>query len=248
MTLSIAAVTSLAAVLALPTGATSGPSAWQPVETTRFGSAAASYHLTTEANAGDDNSPRLSVLDSSGHATVITFDNGMVPVSEGLRDTGLPATNQLKSKYVFEAKALTDRSGERLVVVFGAAMDPDPFAIRVLRLGPGGKVETLLSEDAFVITSIADLDHDGVAELIGRRSYSQMDTKCLSTYDPISVFRLAAGAQGRFVYAENLSKAYNLAHHYVWDGPNAREDVAVDVCLKAGPRNSSPRRKTSLDQ
>jgi hypothetical protein len=62
-----------------------------------------------------------------------------------------------------------------------------------------------------------------------------MDTKCLSTYDPISVFRLSAGAAGRFVYDEALSKAYNLSHRYVWAGPNAREDVAVDLCRKAGP-------------
>ena len=225
----------LAFAFACPIGA-AAQSGWRPIETISYGPAPASYRLTTETNAADDNSPRLTVTDSSGHATVITFDNGMVPVSEGLRDTGLAGANLLKSKYVFVAKALTNRAGARLVVVFGAPVDPDPFAIRVLRLGAGGKVETLLSEDSFVITSITDLDHDGVAELIGRRSYSQMDTKCLSTYDPISVFRLAAGAQGRFVYDEGLSKAYNLAHHFVWAGPNAREDLAVDICLKAGPK------------
>jgi hypothetical protein len=150
-------------------------------------------------------------------------------------ETGLAKSNLLKSKYVFVSKALTNRSHDPLVVVFGAPEDPDPGAIRVLHLGAGGKMETLLSYDNFQIVSIADLDHDGVAELIGRRSFSQMDTKCLSTYDPISVFRLSAGAAGRFVYDEALSKAYNLSHRYVWAGPNAREDVAVDLCRKAGP-------------
>jgi hypothetical protein len=137
------------------------PAVWQAVETVSYGPAAASYRLTVETGPADVDSPRLVVVDPSGHTLVVTPPGGLVPVSDGLSETGLAKSNLLKSKYVFVSKALTNRSHDPLVVVFGAPEDPDPGAIRVLHLGAGGKMETLLSYDNFQIVSIADLDHDG---------------------------------------------------------------------------------------
>ncbi|HXQ44968.1 MAG TPA: hypothetical protein VN806_00020 [Caulobacteraceae bacterium] len=221
----------VAALAALTAGvAAAAPAAWQPVETTHIGA----YTLTVESDAGADDSPRLEIAAPGGHTTTLSLSGGLATVKDAMPTKSLAALNKLHSKYLYATDALRDRaSGDRLVVVFGAAQDPDPYAIRVLHLAANGQVQTLLSDDAFELTAIADLNKDGVPELIGRPSWSQMDTKCLSTYDPIGVYRLS-GAQ--YVYDEGLSKTYNLTHRYVWAGPKSREDVAVDICRKAGPK------------
>jgi hypothetical protein len=228
----VAAVASLTAGAAV--AATPAPS-WRPVETTHIGA----YTLTveSEANADDanpDNSPRLEIAAPGGHTTILSLTGGLVAVKDAMHTRALVATNKLHSKYVFAADALRDRaSGDRLVVVFGAGEDPGPDAIRVLHLAANGQVQTLLADDSFELAAITDLNKDGVPELAGYPSYSEMDTKCLETYDPRGVYRLN-GAQ--YVYDEALSKTYNLTHHYVWAGSGPREDLAVDICLKAGPK------------
>jgi len=221
----------VAAVAGLVAGAAAAaPAAWQPVETTHIGA----YTLTVESDASADDSPRLEIAGPGGHTTILSMNGGLAAVKDAMSTKSLAALNKLRSKYLYAADALKDRaSGDRLVVVFGAAEDPDPYAIRVLHLAANGQVQTLLSDDSFELTAITDLNGDRTPELVGRPSYSQMDTKCLSTYDPMGVYRLS-GAQ--YVYDEGLSKTYNLTHRYVWAGPKAREDVAVDLCLKAGPK------------
>ena len=140
----------------------------------------------------------------------------------------------MRPKYLYATDALKDgATGDRLVIAFSAAEDPDPPGIRVMHLAADGQVQTLYSDDAFELTAIADLNKDGVPELIGRPSWSQMDNRCVATYDPTAVYRLVGG---RYVYDEALSKTYNLTHRYVWAGPHSREDVGVDVCRKAGPK------------
>ena len=146
----------------------------------------------------------------------------------------LAALNKLHSRYLYASAALKGRAGgDQLVVVFGAPEDPDPWAIRVLDLAANGHVRTLFSDDAFELTAIIDLNKDGMPELVGRPSDSQMDNRCIATYDPQAVYRLSGG---QYVYDEALSKTYNLTHHYVWAGPHSREDVGVDVCSKGGPK------------
>jgi hypothetical protein len=217
-----AALTAAAAAAATPT--------WQPVETTHIGA----YTLTVESADGVDDSPRLTIAAPGGRTTVVSLNGGLAAVKDAMSTKSLAAQNKLKSKYLYAADALKDRAGgDRLIVAFGAPEDPDPWAIRVLALAANGQVQTLLSADAFELTAIADLNKDGVAELVGRPSYSQMDTRCIATYDPQAVFRLSGG---KYVYDEALSKTYNLTHRYVWAGPRSREDIGVNLCGRAGAK------------
>ena len=59
-----------------------------------------------------------------------------------------------------------------------------------------------------------------------------MGSKCVSTYDPYSVFKLSDPTKGRFQYSLALSEKYNLAYYAGWAGPNAREDIGVNICQK----------------
>jgi hypothetical protein len=210
-------------------GATPAP-AWHPLETTHIGA----YTLTVESEDGVDNSPRLVIAAPGGRTIVVSLNGGLASVKDAMSTKSLAAQNQLHSNYLYASAVLRDRaSGDRLVVVFGAPEDPDPWAIRVLALAANGQVQTLLSDDAFELTAVADLNKDGVPELVGRPSYAQMDNRCVATYDPQAVYRLVGD---RYVYDEALSKTYNLAHRYVWAGPHSREDVGVDLCNKPGPK------------
>jgi len=219
-------LTALAATVALAASAAApAPPAWRAVETTHLGA----YTLVVQSNDGADDSPRLVVAAPGGKTTVVSLNGGLALVKNAITTASLAAQNRLHSSYLYAALALNDgAAGDQLVAVFGAAEDPDPFAFRVLRLAPDGQVATLLSEDAFELTAIAHLDKGAAPELIGRPSWSQMDTKCLSTYDPLAVYRLS---DGRYAYDAALSQAYDVAH-YVWAGPKSREDVAVDICHK----------------
>jgi hypothetical protein len=211
-------------LLAIPAvGAAQG--AWRTVETTHVGA----FTLTVQSQADGTDTPRLTIAGPGGATTIVSLSDGLATVKDAMTVKSLAARNTLHSQYVFATGALKAAgAGDRVVVVFGAASDPDPFAIRVLELGANGQVKTLLAEDAFELIAITLPDKSGAPELIGRPSWSQMDTKCLSTYDPQAVYRLSAG---KYVYDEALSKAYALAH-YVWAGPKSREDVAVDLCHK----------------
>jgi len=218
----------LAATFATASAAAAAPR--QAVETTHIGG----YVLTVESEDGADDSPRLVIAAPGGHTTTLSLNGGLAAVKDAMTTKSLAALNTLNSKYLYATDALKDRaSGDRLVLVFGAAEDPDPWAIRVLHLAANGQVQTVFSEDAFELTAIADLNKDGVPELIGRPSYSQMDNRCIATYDPQAVYRLSGGS---YVYDEALSKTYNLTHRYVWAGPHSREDVGVDLCNKSGPK------------
>jgi hypothetical protein len=229
----------VAALAALTAGvaAAAPAAAWQPVETTHIGA----YTLTVESDASADNSPRLEIVAPGGHTTTLSLTGGLVAVKDAMHTKALVAKNTLHSKYLYATDALKDRaSGDRLVAVFGAGEDPGPDAIRLLHLAANGQVQTLLSDGSYELIAITDLNKDGVPELVGYPSYSEMQTKCLESYDPMGVYRLS-GAQ--YVYDEALSKTYNLTHRYVWAGTGPRLDLAVDICLKGGPKlvpNPSP--------
>ncbi len=203
---------------------------WKTVETLRYGPPGASAKLTIEANASDDDSPRLKVVGPGGVTTIVTVPEGIEAVTDALQeDPALIKANRLSSHYFYASDAIRDAAGQRLLVVFGNAGDSDTGSIRIFRFGANGRVDTLMAEDAFNLIAVADLNHDGKNELVGRLSLSQMDAPCYATYDPLGVFKLAGD---KFVYDEALSKTYNLTHGYVWAGPKSREDIAVYTCGK----------------
>ena len=218
------------AALILLAGAASAAPRWVNEETLTF----KNYGLYVEKAEGDEDSPRLTVAASydvkggdGGYALQITREGGLETLKVALAEQdGLPA-NGLTSAYLY-APGPVDPAGPRYFMVFGRAFASDPGGITVIHAGAKGAT-TLLSDDTFLLEAIADLDHDGLPELIGHRSLSQSFNDCMATYDPYTVYRQATPT-GAFKAAPKLSRSYTLAQGYPWAGPKAREDIGVSHC------------------
>ena len=218
------AVPTLAALLAASISNAAGKSGWHTIETIN---ATPGHTVTIEANAASEDSPRLRFVDRRLNF-IVTAPGGLVPLSNA-RPPGHPSapSSDLGSKYLFAQPSLKDRNGFTLFIAFGHAYASDPGSIRVISTDAKGARYLALSDDTFDLHGTLDLDHDGIRELIGRRSLSQSSGKCAFSYDPYTVYRLSN--RGQFEYSPDLSEAYNRAH-YVWAGPRGREDITVNPC------------------
>jgi hypothetical protein len=123
-----------------------------------------------------------------------------------------------------------------MLIVFGWGFGSDPGSLVILTLDPSGAPVTVFQSDAFELNALVDLDGDGVAEVVGKHSLSEVWGRCFETYDPYSVYRLAGSHVPRAVYDSALSRSYNIAHYFGWAGPKARGDIAVVRCAPGGPR------------
>lgn len=184
------------------------------------------YRLEVEGLADHqfDDSRRLAIT-AGGQRKIVSVEGGLVAARDSI-GPALLARNALRSKFVFTARPMPDD----MIIVFGYAFASDPGAMRVIRLGV--RPEQVLSEETFVLTDVRKGADAHSLLLIGKRSLSQMGSKCVSTYDPYSVFKLSDPTKGRFQYSLALSEKYNLAHYAGWAGPNAREDIGVNICQK----------------
>ena len=211
---------------------------WHALETTHYvwRKGAAPYTFVIEDDVsgigqGDETSPRLTITAPSGKTTVVAAELGWTTLTEDESLAPLVRDNLVRSKYLYLTPKLTSAAGEPALIVFGSPGGSDPGAIRILMLDAPGAPRIVLSEDTFALDAIADLDHDGVPEVIGYRSFSQMFNDCLKTYDPVSVFTFTP-ARDKLVYDEALSRRYMAARHLEWAGPTVREDVGVVTCGK----------------
>jgi hypothetical protein len=183
------------------------------------------YRLEIQGDLSSEAGARLVITDPKGASTTIAPAGGLVSVHDAVEGAP-PGPNLIQSKYVYASARLP----EGMFIVFGRPGDPDPGAIRVVRLGAKPSVTTVLSEDTFLLTAIEA--HGGDVLIVGKRSLSQMFKKCLATYDPYAVFKLTPGEGGRFEYQAAESKAYNIKHYGGWAGDKGREDIAVNTCAK----------------
>jgi len=212
-------------------------SKWGAMETTHFvwrkGTAPYTFIIEDDRSnvgQGDETSPRLKIVGPDGKALVVAAEFGFTTTNDDPDLAKLVRDNLIHSKYLYVTPKLRNAAGEPALIVFGLPGGSDPGALRIVMLDAKGAPRVVLAEDTLDLAGIADLDRDGVPEVIGYRSLSQMFDDCLKTYDPPSVFRFASPARGRLVYAEVLSKRYAEAHGLEWAGPKTREDVGVVTC------------------
>jgi hypothetical protein len=170
-----------------------------------------------ERNDQFDENRRLAVI-RDGRRTIVSVEGGLATT----RRTG----NRLHSKFVYAARPMPSN----MVILFGHTFDTGPGAMRIIRLGV--TPEQILSENEFDLTDLRKGADGRSLLVIGKHSFSQMSSMCVSSYDPYSVFKLSDGAKGRFQYSLALSKVYNLAHYAGWAGPDSREDIGVNICRK----------------
>jgi len=201
---------------------------WPVGESVRVGG----YLLQREdraVGAFEQDFPRLRVRGPHGELRV-DAEGGLVSLKHGLiMDKRLMRDNVLKSKTFYLSPHFKDATGAPLVIVLGMAFASDPGSIRVVALPADGKPRLAFSNDTFEPSEIADLDGDGLYELIGRPSYSQSYSDCMKTYDPFAVYSVAGKT---LRYSEDLSRRYNQQHYYGWAGPKASEKVAIILCGK----------------
>lgn len=127
---------------------------------------------------------------------------------------------------------------ESLVFISGSPVGSSPGGLLVLRLVDAKPVE-ILRRAELELLDVADLDGDGVAEIIGQPCYSQTIGGDIFTYDPRHVFRLVGR---KAVLSEKLSRTYNRKHYAGWIGPDCSEEYFVlPKQLARGGRRIVPR-------
>lgn len=150
-----------------------------------------------------------------------------VPVREALKfsDPALVSTARLPSARVL-VLPVRGTSGTTVFAVFGWPYASDPYELTLVGFDRTGYPRVLFRHD-FDLTSVVDLDGDGIPELVGRLTISERYGKCSATYDPYAVYHLT-GDTAR--YDPRLSQRYN-DDHYVWAGAEASERIEIDVCM-----------------
>jgi hypothetical protein len=203
-----------------------GQGGWRVVETAPAPGAAKNHGgFLVESSSASDDSPRLRV--QRGGRTVLTVqpEGGLVRVAEALKGAHAMPSNRLASAWVYSPRL---PGGQDLFMVFGRAFTGDPGSLRVFRMSPDSPPKLLYTDNAFELEAIVEAA--GHLDLVGRRSFTQMTSRCEGSYDPFLVLRV--DRDGAVGYSAALSQSYNLTHGYVWRGPQAREDVRVNVCSR----------------
>jgi hypothetical protein len=134
-------------------------------------------------------------------------------------------TNLVNSDYVLFLPVPKTRP---VLFVFGYAAASSPGSLHAVALGEDGSPYELFSETEFDLYDFADVDDDGLPEIVGKKCMSQGWGDDLLTYDPYSVYHLRKShSRGTAEYSLELSKRYNLLHYYGWVGADCSEDYAV---------------------
>ncbi len=156
--------------------------------------------------------------------------DGLIKVSHGVHSSELvEATkrNLLRSDYVLMLPGPEGGSKCPVLVLFGWGYASDPGSLHVVALDERGVPREVLSLPAFDLSSIKDLDHDGVPEFVGRKCLAQEWGPGLMTYDPLLVYRFGAAPVSPMMLDTVLSRKYNEEHSVGWAGSECREDLAV---------------------
>ena len=159
----------------------------------------------------------------------------LVRVREASLDSSLFLDNEAKSPFLYLSPKLRNPSGTPMLILFGWAYASNPGSLMVFSLDRTGFPIEAFSTNEFDLTSIKDLDGDGIPELIGRPTLSQCGGCDRCSYDPYAVYRFLDAGAGKATYSVGLSQKYNEAH-YVWAGPTASEQIVVNHCDLKRPR------------
>jgi hypothetical protein len=216
---------------------------WRPVETVAWRTSPALRAVVEQADVED--SPRLRITGANRIDFVVSAEGGLVKLTQGLLEPTLRHLNTVAASYVFLPRNVVAADGTPLLIVTGWAFASDPGSLRVIALNEQRRPYLVFSSDTFDLSALADLDGDGLAEIIGKHSLSQMfgpedpshpGRHCFLTYDPFLVYHLPARPGGKALYSLDVSRQYNLGHYYGWVGPEASEDWTVVVCGPGKPR------------
>src|SRR4051812_14945577 len=164
-----------------------------------------------------DDARRLAII-RDGRRTIIPIEGGLAATPR--------AGNRLHSKFVYAAKPMPSN----MVILSGYTFDTGPGAMRIIRLG--ATPEQIFSEEHYYLEDVRTGVDGRSLLVIGKRTFPEMANRCISTYDPYSVFKLGDLVKGRFQYSLALSKQYNLAHYAGWAGPVSSEKSFVNICRR----------------
>jgi hypothetical protein len=150
--------------------------------------------------------------------------------------------NAVPASYVFFPKAFVS-SGNVIAIVTGLAAASDPGSLHAIALNPGEVPSLVLAADMLALADVVDLDRDGVPEIVGKHSLSQIwgppdkqDRLCFATYDPFAIYRVGRSMHEKATYSLALSELYNRKYYAGWVGPDSSEDWTVVRCGPGGPR------------
>lgn len=175
--------------------------------------------------------PDFTVIDARGAGEY-------VPVREALRFASpelIPPALSDSARVI--ALPVRGPRASTILAVFGWAYASDPYELTLIGFDSTGYPRQLFRHD-FDLRAVADLDADGVPELIGLSGLSQASGTCSATYNPYAVYRVADSGDLRYDLA--LSRQYNQAH-YVWAGSQSSERIEVEHCATGKYRFAQPK-------
>lgn len=201
---------------------------WRVVETTKFDWSKSASSQTFILEERHEKEFRLTIQTPGRTDFILPVPNGFVVLRDDLVMKQLAADNLLSSSYLYLSPRLRDRLGRPMLVVVGEALASGPGSLAIIRLDRKGFPRIVFSSEEFELTATEDLDADGRSEIVGLHCLSQAMTEELSTYDPVSVYRLNRRTD-KAVFSLALTKAYNLKH-YAWAGPECSEKTLTIWC------------------
>ena len=220
---------------------------WRPVHTARVhwqeGTALYTLAIETPADTASVEEQRLRIRIPGRRDYVLRGDEGgFVSSVQATLNSSLVADNLARSPYFYLSPNLRGVRGTPMLVVFGWAFASDPGSIHIIALDSMGYPIEVFHDSTFLLTALVDLDADGRAEIIGKRTLSQCGGCDDCSYDPYSVYHLPNPPHHRARYDLALSRSYNLAH-YVWAGPSPTESLEVNVCRPGKPHIAGGRHR-----
>ncbi len=138
----------------------------------------------------------------------------------------LGAKNLVKSEYVLVLADSRVAGEPPLVFLRSRSYASNPERLHVIGFKPSGEPVTLINRE-LSLEAFVDLDGDGRPEIIGLPCLSQEFGHDLLTYDPYHVYKISQPITGPIAISTELSKAYNVRHHYGWAGAECSEKLAV---------------------
>jgi hypothetical protein len=173
---------------------------------------------------------QLEIIRQGEVVFTVTDEDGITKYSRAIANRDIKkitSGNLLHSEHLLMMPTIKGRSRFPLLFLFGRAYASQPGSLHVISLSDDGVPKEILSLKNFDFYNLADLSHDSVPELIGKKCLSQSFGEGVLTYDPFSVYRFGATATSPMIFDLALTREYNKVNYYGWAGPNCREDLAV---------------------
>lgn len=211
---------------------------WKLVESLRFdwdadGKPDSLVLEVPESGNYGDVSTRLTIHLSGRTPFVLTNELGWMNFGKDVVARAWSKRNLVSSPHFLFLQTGGGDKSSPLLFLLGWPYASSPGSLHVVKLNPIGIPELILFRKEFELLDFADLNGDGINEIVGKPCLSQEWGGGFLTYDPFHVFVLPR-QKGAARFSLQLSKEYNLKNYYGWAGPKCSEKLAIVLHPRGG--------------